>query len=349
MPTVAERSTSAKSASSKQAASSNGSAKAKTKGHDYDPDQYRMTLGDHLEELRMRLFLGLAGYVIALIVCFVFGEHVVRFFCQPLIYALERNKLSPNLITTETSESFMVYVKISMICALVLAGPWLLYQLWQFVAAGLYPHERKYVTKYMPFSITLLIVGMAFMYYVVLPITLEFFLSFQLGNSISVLAPGKIDPSAMDRPPVLVPMLHGDPPNPVNGQIWMDMVQRRIKVMFDGSVRTLQFGSDQLINPQIKLDQYIDMVLSMLVGFGLAFQLPLVVLLLVRIGIINVQQLRQFRKYAYFLISIIAAVIVPDVVGGMLALMAPLILLYELGIILGARAQKKAAAAETAT
>src|SRR5215217_2742304 len=142
MPTVAERNSTARPASSKPAASTNGK-KAVSKA--FDPDQYRMTLGDHLEELRARLFLGLAGYIIALIVCFVFGEEVVWYFCRPLIWALEKNKLQPQIFMKEVSESFMVYVKISMISAAVLAGPWMLYQLWQFVAAGLYPHERKYV------------------------------------------------------------------------------------------------------------------------------------------------------------------------------------------------------------
>jgi sec-independent protein translocase protein TatC len=313
---------------------------AKAKSKHVDPDQYRMTLGDHLEELRARMFLGLAGYVLALIVCFIFGDKVVWYFCRPLVWALEKNKLTPTVYMTEASESFMVYVKISMITALVLAGPWMLYQLWQFVAAGLYPHERKYVTKYLPFSITLLILGMAFLYFVVLPITLEFFVGFSIGPSIPVVAPAQTDPAAALRPPVLIPVFQGDPAHPVDGQIWLDMVQRRIKVMFDGSIRTMQFGSDQLVTPMITLAAYIDMVLSMLIGFGLAFQLPLVVMLLVRIGIVQVQQLRQFRKYAYFVIAIIAAVIVPDVVGGMIALMIPLIGLYELGIILSARVPK---------
>src|SRR6185369_10543309 len=112
----------------------------------------------------------------------------------------------------EVSESFMVYVKISMISAAVLAGPWMLYQLWQFVAAGLYPHERKYVTKYLPFSIVLLIVGMAFMYYVVLPITLQFFIGFQLGGMPSIYGSAPIDTTASSTTPVVIPFLHGDPP-----------------------------------------------------------------------------------------------------------------------------------------
>ncbi|HEX8915869.1 MAG TPA: hypothetical protein VF796_26175, partial [Humisphaera sp.] len=77
---------------------SNGSPQPQKKpAAGYDPDQYRMTLGDHLEELRTRMFLGLAGYVVALIACFVFGEKIVWYFCHPLIYALEKNKLPPTV------------------------------------------------------------------------------------------------------------------------------------------------------------------------------------------------------------------------------------------------------------
>ena len=73
----------------------------------------------------------------------------------------------------------MVFIDISLISAAALASPWILYQLWQFVAAGLYPHERKYVTRYLPLSIALLISGMLFVYFLVLPWTLEFFIDVQ--------------------------------------------------------------------------------------------------------------------------------------------------------------------------
>src|SRR5205807_6448252 len=82
---------------------------------------------------------------------------------------------------TGLTESFAVYMEISLICAVAVAAPWMLYQIWQFVAAGLYPNERKYVTKYMPFSIILLMSGMAFMYFVVLPITVNFLIYFSIG------------------------------------------------------------------------------------------------------------------------------------------------------------------------
>ena len=75
----------------------------------------------------------------------------------------------------------MTYLKVALICAAAIASPWLLYQLWQFVASGLYPKERKYVTKYLPLSITLLITGMLFLYFIVLPLMMTFFLEFNFG------------------------------------------------------------------------------------------------------------------------------------------------------------------------
>ena len=291
-----------------------------------------MTIGEHLEELRTRLILGLLGLIVAAVVCFIFGDKVVWYFCRPLAIALEKNQLPPQLYASEASEPFMVYVKISMITAAAFASPWMIYQMWQFVAAGLYPHERKYVTRYLPLSILLLVTGMLFLYFVVLPLMLEFFIRFSIGPAITIGPPGQIDPSAANHPTVVVPMFNGDPAEPVNGQIWMDLVQRRLKFFYDGHVRVLQFGSDQLVTPLITLSQYIDMVVGMLLSFGLAFQMPLVVLALVRMGIVDIPTMKKARRLVYFLMAIVAAVIVPDVVGGMIAPMIPLILLFELGL-----------------
>ena len=96
-------------------------------------------------------------------------------------------------------------------------------------------------------------------------------------------------------------------------------------------------GPSNLLSPHISLPEYIDLVLTTLLTFGLCFQLPLVVLTLTRIGIVQVDQLRLWRRYVYFGLAVVAASMTPgDVVTAMLALMAPLILLYELGIVLSA-------------
>src|SRR5262245_41535698 len=117
-------------------------AKPKRKSKDdFDPESYRMTIGEHLEELRMRLILGLGAFFIAAIVFLVpaVSVHVTRIFLNPLMWSLRHAHQSPQIYYSEVAESFMVYIKIALISAAAISSPWLLYQLWQFVAAGLYP------------------------------------------------------------------------------------------------------------------------------------------------------------------------------------------------------------------
>jgi len=142
------------------------------------PDDFRMTVGEHLEDLRTRLVLGLGGFAVALIFCFIFGDHVLVWFCKPLYNVLDAKKLNTQLHYDELGEGFTTWLQVCLVTATAIASPWLVYQIWQFIAAGLYPHERKYVTKYAPLSIGLLIGGMVFVYVLVLPWTIIFFLDF---------------------------------------------------------------------------------------------------------------------------------------------------------------------------
>ncbi|HLL90385.1 MAG TPA: twin-arginine translocase subunit TatC [Tepidisphaeraceae bacterium] len=297
----------------------------------FDPDEYRMTLGEHLEELRRRLILALVGFVAMLVVCMALGERLLAWFLRPLMVALQRNHLPPQVYYTEATESFMVYVKASMVCAAAFSAPWMVYQLWQFVAAGLYPQERKYVTKYLPLSIALLIAGMAFLYAYVLPLMLEFLLAFNIGIPVAFDA-ARADPSAAGAPAVVVPRFDGDPVNPVEGQIWIDGTQERLKLIFGGKLRSVPLASAELATPLITLGKYFSLVVSMLIAFGLSFQTPLIVLALVRTGLVDLAVLKAYRRHVYFGLSILSAVIVPDVVTGMIALWVPLCGLYELGL-----------------
>lgn len=308
----------------------------------FDPDHYRMTVGEHLEELRTRLILGLGVFLVVAIVCLAFGERVTRFFLRPLEIAQIHTHQSQQIYYTEAAESFTVMIKASLIVAAAISSPWLLYQLWQFVAAGLYPKERKYITKYLPLSITLLIIGMVFLYLFVLPLMLEFFLTFGMGDPMHTGS--SIDPRAATQPAFVVPRYDGNPPKPVEGQMWIDGSQHRLKFIFDGVLCVVPFGNAGSATPLITLKTYIDMVINLLLSFGLAFQMPLVVLALVRIGIVDVPALKKMRRIVYFSMSIVAAFIVPDVVTGMVALMVPLILLFELGLWL-ARERPAGAAA----
>ena len=318
------------------------------RAREFDPEQYRMTIGEHLEELRRRFVLGLIGFALVAIFCFIFGKQVVSYFCQPLVDALEAVDVNPQIYITATGDAFMVYMQIGLICAAAISAPWVLYQIWLFIAAGLYPNERKYVTKYVPLSISLLIGGMVFVYFLVLPWTLSFFLAFAVDIPLKP-SPRFNSPKIEVAPDSLpkFPSIKGDPKNPPELGMWYNELEKRLKMRVGGQDRVLPFGPGNLLAPHITLPEYIDLVVGMLIVFALAFQLPLVVLALLTIGIVELEAAKAARKYVYFAMTIIAAVITPgDVITATVALMIPLCLLYELGIflyVLGNRAKAKAA------
>jgi sec-independent protein translocase protein TatC len=303
-----------------------------------DPDEYRMSVGDHLEDLRRRLLLALLGFVVAFVFCCIFGDSAISIFCRPLMVAMQKANVSPQIYYNQISDGFMVYMEMSVICALAISSPWILYQVWLFVAAGLYPRERKYITKYLPLSVSLLIAGMLFLYFFVLPISMQFFLKFSSDIPLTMppvaVSPGEIPKT---QSPVQVPIYAGNPPSPVERQIWIDATQQRLKIFLGGHIDVIPFGPRNLAAPIITLPQYIDMVVQLLLAFGISFQLPLVVLALVRIGIVELSALKKLRRIIYFGMAIVAAMIIPDVVTGMVALTVPLILLYEFGLWLAAR------------
>jgi sec-independent protein translocase protein TatC len=185
------------------------------------------------------------------------------------------------LQTLAPAEAFMAYIKISFIAGLILTCPWVFYQLWMFVAAGLYPQERRYIHVAIPFSAGMFVIGALFFLFVVAPMAFNFFLNFGA------------------------------------------------KVVGVASNWTLQ--------------QYISFVTVMMLVFGLAFQTPIAVFILVRTGLVSVTTLRNVRKYVLLGMAFVAAVATP---GGdlysLILLLIPLYSLYELGILLAAIAEKKA-------
>ena len=142
-----------------------------------------MSLGDHLEELRARLLLAILGLVIGAIICFVFGPRIIAFIQRPYNELQIKHELD-DLKVLAPADAFVAYLKISLIAGLILSSPWVFYQLWMFVAAGLYPKEKRYVYIAVPFSVLLFVAGALFFLFVVAPISLTFFLKF--GNIISV-------------------------------------------------------------------------------------------------------------------------------------------------------------------
>lgn len=312
-----------------------------------DPEQYRMTIGEHLDELRKRLILGLAGFVVALLACLFYGSSLVTAFCQPLIDALIANRINPQLVVNEVSEGFMVLIRISVITASAIASPWIVTQLWLFVAAGLYAEERKYVTRFLPLSVGLLCIGMVFAYWLVLPWTLGFFVEFNsdFASRFNLrAAPAIMDQAAgAEALPLNIPMLGSDPAALRDGDLWFDTGRGLLKFVQDGQIRVISFNSSNLLAQEYKLAGYIDWVVMMLLTFGICFQLPLIVLALERTGIVDIDSLRRGRKGVYFAIVMASAIISPgDTTTVTVALMIPLFGLYELGILLASLRQRRA-------
>ncbi len=140
-----------------------------------------MSLGDHLEELRMRLVYALAGIVICVIVALLFGRYIIALMEQPYTIVMGEEA---RLQTLAPAEGLTSYIKIALIAGLIFSSPWVFYQLWMFVAAGLYLSEKRYVHMAVPFCTSLFVVGALFFIYVVAPISLAFFLKF--GSIINV-------------------------------------------------------------------------------------------------------------------------------------------------------------------
>jgi sec-independent protein translocase protein TatC len=140
----------------------------------HDPLNSTMSLGDHLEELRARLILALIGLAGGAVICLFFGPAIIAFIQKPY------SELMPDrpLTALAPADAFVGYMKVALISGLIVSSPWVFYQLWMFISAGLYPREKRYVHLAVPFSAALFVAGALFFIYVVAPISLAFFLKF---------------------------------------------------------------------------------------------------------------------------------------------------------------------------
>jgi hypothetical protein len=167
---------------------------------------------------------------------------------------------------------------------------------------------------------------------------MHFFVSFATSFPMSGTEGTVPDPS-----PTFVQALAGDPVSPKPYEMWFNTVQQRLKIFADGTVSNITYSSDSLFATHFNLTDYLDLVFRLLITFGLCFQLPLVVLALAKLGIVEVAQLRAWRRYVYFAMTVLAAAVSPgDVVTATMALLIPLIFLYELGILMAKMSASKA-------
>ncbi len=146
---------------------------------DNDIDDTTAPLIEHLAELRTRLIYSVLAFAVAMVLCFIVARPIFNFLAQPLARLLVENGQAPDLIFTGLQQGFMVQIKISMFGGFVAAFPVIAYQLWRFVAPGLYRQEKHAFLPFLIASPALFLLGAAFAYYVILPLAFDFFLSFQ--------------------------------------------------------------------------------------------------------------------------------------------------------------------------
>ena len=144
-------------------------------------DFKEMSLGDHLEELRYRLLMVVAGIGFCLVICLCFGKTLLRFMAKPYKDVMIASELEPQLQSIQLPEQFLVYIKTSLVFGIIFSAPWIFYHLWKFVSAGLYRNERRFIHVAAPASAALFIVGAFFFILVISPLAMTFFINFSTG------------------------------------------------------------------------------------------------------------------------------------------------------------------------
>lgn len=234
-----------------------------------DPvDDYRMPILEHLRELRDRVMRAIVALLVTTAACFAFSQPIFDFLARPMVDALTATGTG-TLAVTEATEGFVVQTKVAGLAGLFLASPYLFWQVWGFVAPGLYEAERRWVLPLVGASTSLFLLGASFAYFGVFHFGFPFFLSMNGPNVTAVLS----------------------------------------------------------------INSYLGFAITLLVAFGVAFQLPVVVYFLARMGLVNhVDMIRGFR-YSIVAIAIVAAVLTPPDVVSMALMAVPLVLLYLVGIV----------------
>jgi sec-independent protein translocase protein TatC len=220
----------------------------------------------HLVELRTRIIRALGGIMLGFIPCAFYARELYTMLAQPL---LEKLPQGGQMIATDVATPFFVPMKVAMMMAFVITLPHTLYQIWAFVAPGLYSHEKRLALPLVIGSSLLFFFGMAFAYFAALPLVFEF---------ITYFAP------------------------------------EGVAVMTD-------------------IGKYLSFVLSMFMAFGVTFEVPVFVIVLVRTGVFTIEKLKEIRPYVIVGAFVIAAIFTPPDVISQFMLAVPLCLLYELGII----------------
>jgi len=293
-----------------------------------------MSFGEHLDELRTRLIYALAFPLPVAVVAFFFSHTLLDWLLLPVKDALERNGLPVRLQVLYPAETIIMQLKVSVILALVLACPWILYQLWLFVRPGLMAPERRFIYLLLPGSAVLTVSGVALMYFVMLPLMLSVLIG--IGQSFGQRTR---DPRVEEllRDGVNVQLYHEQIPDDAEPDtLWLRWPSMELYAVVPDSKGNPApiWVPRSLLAQEFQIKPTINFVLLLFLAIVVAFQMPLVMVLLGWVGLADVAWLRKQRKYAVLVLAVVSAIITPADAISMLMMVVPLYGLYELGILL---------------
>ncbi len=309
-----------------------------------------MSLGDHLDELRRRIILAIAAPLpLGIVVCF-FSAPLIELLLQPLYRVLAANNLPLQVQVLSPPEFLMTQLKLSIITAIIFSSPWILWQAWLFISPGLYRHERRFVYFLIPGSAILTTSGVLLFYFVMLPLMLHVLVMFggSLREPVELVpqsAPAEVAPESQAAELEEKTRLRvvSEPPSSIHaGDIWLKIPENILYIAVPSpgagegvlEVLRLPMGAPSRVAQQFRLSEYISFVLLLVLAVAIAFQMPLVILLLGWLGLASAAWLRAHRRYALLLCAVVSAVITPADAVSMILMLIPLYTLYELGILL---------------
>ena len=240
---------------------------------DNELDNNKAPLLEHLAELRKRLLVCCVGIIIAFFGFYFVSADIYNFLVHPLALATE-GQVGRRMIFTGLHEAFLTQVKVAFFASICFSFPVLSVQIWRFIAPGLYSKEKRAFLPFILATPLFFILGASFVYYMVIPLAWDFFLSFEqfAGNGI---LPMQLEP---------------------------------------------------------KVDEYLSLIMRLIIAFGICFELPVLIVLLTKVGLTNSKSLKNKRKYAVLIAFVVAAVITPPDVISQILLAVPIIVLYEISI-----------------
>ena len=247
---------------------------------------------EHLTELRSRLIKSVLAFLVGMVVCFTVWNSIFNFLTYPLCSAMmERGQEDCGLILIKLQEGFFVAISISFLGGFMLAFPYIAFQMWRFVAPGLYKNEKGAFLPFLIASPFMFFLGAAFAFWVVTPLAFDFFLGFQQPGSLGQSDDGESGIAA---------------------------------IAFQGSAQ-----------------EYLSLTIKFIVAFGLCFQLPVLLTLMGKVGLVSSDGLKTVRKYAVVGILVMAAIVTPPDVITQVILFVVVYGLYELSIYLVRRVERQ--------